>query len=471
MIFSSTLFLFLFLPIVLGVHFLIAQKYRNLFILIASLFFYAWGEQVLVLLMMSSICVNYVTGNIIFEFQKKDKKIQSKIALIFGVAINLSVLAYYKYINFFIDTLSQIGLNINIDVSSVVLPIGISFFTFQSISYLIDVYRKTVEGQKSLINLGMYISLFPQLIAGPIVRYADISKEIKSRTITSSLFKEGISRFIIGFAKKVIIANNLGLIANKVFEILPSELSTSLSWIGIICYSLQIYYDFSGYSDMAIGLGKMFGFNFKENFEHPYISSSIREFWRRWHVSLSSWFKDYLYVPLGGNRKGKYRTYVNLLIVFFLTGLWHGASWSFVIWGLFHGVFLIIERLNIIKLPSKLNILSRIYTLLVVLVAWVFFRAETLEYSINFIAKMFSFSSGTNNYPYLFLNTYTYIILITGIAFAMPLRKFIIKNIVFIIKKEIYIKTIEYSFYVIIFVLSIMELAQATYNPFIYFRF
>ena len=413
MIFSSTLFLFLFLPIVLGVHFLIAQKYRNLFILIASLFFYAWGEQVLVLLMMSSICVNYVTGNIIFEFQKKDKKIQSKIALIFGVAINLSVLAYYKYINFFIDTLSQIGLNINIDVSSVVLPIGISFFTFQSISYLIDVYRKTVEGQKSLINLGMYISLFPQLIAGPIVRYADISKEIKSRTITSSLFKEGISRFIIGFAKKVIIANNLGLIANKVFEILPSELSTSLSWIGIICYSLQIYYDFSGYSDMAIGLGKMFGFNFKENFEHPYISSSIREFWRRWHVSLSSWFKDYLYVPLGGNRKGKYRTYVNLLIVFFLTGLWHGASWSFVIWGLFHGVFLIIERLNIIKLPSKLNILSRIYTLLVVLVAWVFFRAETLEYSINFIAKMFSFSSGTNNYPYLFLNTYTYIILIT----------------------------------------------------------
>jgi len=471
MIFSSTLFLFLFLPIVLGVHFLIAQKYKNLFILIASLFFYAWGEQVLVLLMMSSICVNYVIGNIIFEFQKKNNQIQSKIALVFGVAINLSVLAYYKYINFFIDTLSQIGLDINIDVSSVVLPIGISFFTFQSISYLIDVYRKTVEGQKSLINLGMYISLFPQLIAGPIVRYADISKEIESRTITSSLFKEGISRFIIGFAKKVIIANNLGLIANKVFEILPSELSTSLSWIGIICYSLQIYYDFSGYSDMAIGLGKMFGFNFKENFEHPYISSSIREFWRRWHISLSSWFKDYLYVPLGGNRKGKYRTYANLLIVFFLTGLWHGASWSFVIWGLFHGVFLIIERLNIIKLPSKLNILSRIYTLLVVLIAWVFFRAETLEYSINFIAKMFSFSSGTNNYPYLFLNTYTYLILIIGIAFAMPLRKFIIKNIAFLIKKEIYIKTIEYSFYVIIFVLSIMELAQATYNPFIYFRF
>jgi alginate O-acetyltransferase complex protein AlgI len=471
MLFSSTVFIFLFLPIVLGLHFLIARNYRNLFILIASLFFYAWGEHMLVLLMMGSICVNYILGNIVSEFQEKERPMQAKAALILGVAINLSVLGYYKYIHFLIDTLSQIGLNLDIDVSNVTLPIGISFFTFQSISYLIDVYRKTVVGQKSLINLGMYISLFPQLIAGPIVRYADISKEIVNRNISSSLFKIGITRFIGGFAKKILIANNVGLIADQVFAIAPSELSTSLSWIGIICYSLQIYYDFSGYSDMAIGLGKILGFNFKENFEHPYISKSIREFWRRWHISLSSWFRDYLYISLGGNRVGKYRTYANLLIVFFLTGLWHGASWNFVIWGLFHGFFIIIERLNIIKLPSKLKGLSRVYTLLVVIIGWVFFRAENLEYGIDFIGKMFSFTSGSNNYPYIFINNYVLAALAVGIAFSLPLRKFITRKIKVLITNKVTRNVVKYSFYIIIFIISLTELAQNTYNPFIYFRF
>ncbi len=471
MIFSSTFFIFIFLPIVLGAHFILAKRYRNLFILLASLFFYAWGEHLLVLLMMSSICVNYIVGNVISEYQNRGAERYSKIALTIGVIINLAVLGYYKYIRFFLDSLSQLGLNFDVDVSNVTLPIGISFFTFQSISYLVDVYRKTVTGQKSLISLGMYISLFPQLIAGPIVRYKDISKEIASREISSSLFKMGISRFIIGFAKKILIANNVGLIADKVFAIAPNELSTSLSWIGIVCYTLQIYYDFSGYSDMAIGLGKMFGFNFKENFEHPYISKSIREFWRRWHISLSSWFKDYLYIPLGGNQKGAYRTYINLLIVFFLTGLWHGASWNFVIWGLFHGTFIVTERLGLIKFPGKLNFLSRVYTLLVVIIGWVFFRAEDLEFAIVFIGKMFWYSSGSNNYPFLFINNYIITATLVGIIFSMPVRKFILQRIKPVIKNETVLNTLKYSFFLFIFILSIMELAQNTYNPFIYYRF
>ena len=271
----------------------------------------------------------------------------------------------------------------------------------------------------------MYISLFPQLIAGPIVRYIDIAREIDERRINTSLFAAGINRFIIGFAKKVIIANNVGFIADQVFSVAPAELSTALAWIGIHFYSLQIYFDFSGYSDMAIGLGKMFGFNFKENFNYPYISTSIKEFWRRWHISLSSWFKDYLYIPLGGNRKGKYRTYINLLIVFFLTGLWHGASWSFVVWGLFHGLFLIIERIGFGKVLLRFKFLSRVYVLIVVIVGWVFFRADHLSYALEFIHKMFSFSAGKNAYPYLFMNNYVLVIILLGLIFSMPVKNYL----------------------------------------------
>lgn len=471
MVFSSTVFIFIFLPIVLTIHFLLARNYRNLFLLLASLFFYAWGEHILVLIMMASICINYIAGNLIFEFAKRDWKIQSKWILFAGVTLNLLMLGYYKYIYFLIDILSRIGIKLNVDVSNVTLPIGISFFTFQGISYLIDVHRKTIEGEKSLINLGMYISLFPQLTAGPIVRYEDIIKEIKNRKILSPFFKEGIIRFIGGFAKKILIANNVGLIADEIFAITPSDLSTSLTWIGITCYTLQIYYDFSGYSDMAIGLGKMLGFNFKENFEYPYIAKSIREFWRRWHISLSTWFRDYLYIPLGGNKNGKYRTYFNLLIVFFLTGLWHGASWNFVVWGLFHGFFIIMERLNFIKLPTKLNNLGNIYTLLVVMIGWVFFRAENLGYAVDFIEKMFSFKSGNNNYPYIFLNNYVFTVLFVGILFSLPLKRFISKKAQSVIKNNSVRNVLEQSFFIVIFILSLMELAQTTYNPFIYFRF
>lgn len=469
MLFSSAVFIFLFLPIVLGLHFILAQKFRNLFILLASLFFYAWGEGVLVLLMMSSICFNYAIGVGIFHYQKRSKTSLSKGFLYIGVIGNLLTLGFFKYIHFLIDNLALIGIDLSVDVSGVMLPIGISFFTFQSISYLIDVHRKTVKAQRNLVSLGMYISLFPQLIAGPIVRYVDISKEIEKRTITAELFKSGINRFIIGFGKKIIIANNVGLIADKVFEAAPGDLSTGLSWLGIICYSLQIYFDFSGYSDMAIGLGKMLGFNFKENFEHPYISKSIREFWRRWHISLSTWFRDYLYIPLGGNRKGKHRVYVNLLIVFFLTGLWHGASWNFIVWGLFHGLFLIIERLNLIKL--KAPVLSHIYVLLVVMVGWVFFRAEDLSYAMGYLSNMFSYSEGSYTYPYIYLNSYVLTIIALGVIFSTPLRLVIEKRTKALFKNAAYYAVAKHSVYLLIFVVSIMELAQATYNPFIYFRF
>ena len=469
MIFSSILFTFLFLPIVLGLHFIIPKRFRNLFILFTSLFFYAWGEQVLVLLMIGLVCINYVIGNIMSEFQKKNRERNSKTTLITGLIINLTILGYFKYSHFSIDILSQLGLNL--DISKITLPIGISFFTFQSLSYLIDVYRKNIVVEKNLINLGMYISLFPQLVAGPIVRYADISKEILNRNISISQFKIGITRFIVGFAKKVLIANNVGLIADEVFAIAPDELSTSLGWIGIICYSIQIYYDFSGYSDMAIGLGKMLGFNFNENFRHPYMSKSIREFWRRWHISLSSWFKDYLYISLGGNRKGKYWTYANLLIVFIITGLWHGASWNFVVWGMFHGLFLIIERFNITPSFFKLNIFSRVYTLLVVMIGWVIFRAENLELGIHYITKLFSFTSGSNNYPYIFINNFVLANLLIGIVFSFPVRKLIARKTNSFLKNTILVDFLNYSFYILLFIFSITELAHSTYNPFIYFRF
>lgn len=472
MLFSSTVFLFIFLPLTIAIYFLLKNNFRNTFLLFASLFFYAWGEQQLVLLMICSICINFLFGNIISNNISNKRIRKAKANLTISISINIAVLVYYKYFHFIISNLSFIGFDFNLNTSNITLPIGISFFTFQSISYLIDVYKQRVSGQKNIINLGMYIALFPQLIAGPIIRYSDINKEINTRKITLTLFNSGIRRFISGLAKKVIIANNVGLIADSVFAIAPVELSTKLSWIGIVCYTLQIYYDFSGYSDMAIGLGKMFGFNFKENFDHPYSSTSIQEFWRKWHISLSSWFKDYLYIPLGGNRKGETRTYINLLIVFLVTGLWHGANWTFIVWGLFHGAFLIFERLGLLTcIPKVLDPLKRVYTLLIVLIGWVIFRAETLDYALSYIGKMFSFSTGTNQTPYLYINSLVVTILIIGVLFSLPIKKHIVKvnsRFNFSIPQYTLIKHLSY---LIIFIASICELAQSTYNPFIYFRF
>ncbi|MCF8371346.1 MAG: MBOAT family protein [Bacteroidales bacterium] len=471
MIFSSTLFLFLFLPIVLGINYLLDKKLRNLFILLASLFFYAWGEYLLVFLMISSICVNFIFGLLIGYSQKHSRQVVTNIILGIGISLNLLVLIYYKYIHFLIDNLSIIGIDLHINAEGVTLPIGVSFFTFQNMSYLIDVYRKVVKSQKNLIHLGLYISLFPQLIAGPIVRYADIFKEIKDRVTTRKMLEAGIIRFIRGLAKKVIIANNVGLIADTAFDATASQLNPLVAWLAVVCYSLQIYFDFSGYSDMAIGLGKMLGFNFKENFNYPYIAKSVKDFWRRWHISLSTWFRDYLYIPLGGSRLGKYRTYVNLIIVFFITGLWHGASWNFVVWGLYHGLFLLIERLVPFTIPEKYNFLKRIYLLLVVAVGWVFFRADNLDHAANFLSKMFTFSKGTNVYPLIYLNFYSLSIILTGLLFATPLRKIIAKQIHEKIKNETWISVLKQGAYLIVFTFTVFELAQATYNPFIYYRF
>lgn len=342
MVFSSSVFLFAFLPIVLFVYFFAAEKYRNFVLLGASLLFYAWGEPKNIVVMLISIAVNYLFG---FAVAREWKV--KKIALVLSVIYNLGVLFVFKYLNFAVDTVNRVS-GAQIEIAQIALPIGISFYTFQIMSYVIDVYRGNVKVQKNLIDLALYISLFPQLIAGPIVRYIDVERQIKRRLTTFEGAKIGVIRFAIGFSKKVLIADQLAVLADTCFA--GANPSIWLNWIGIVAYSLQIFFDFSGYSDMAIGLGKIFGFDFLENFNYPYISQSIQEFWRRWHISLSSWFRDYLYIPLGGSRAGKVRTYINLMIVFFLTGLWHGASFNFIVWGLFYAVFLVLERLGLAEI-------------------------------------------------------------------------------------------------------------------------
>ncbi|MCL4114222.1 UNVERIFIED_CONTAM: hypothetical protein GTU68_065103 [Idotea baltica] len=472
MVFSSTVFLFVFLPFVLIVNFLLKQAYRNFFLLLASLVFYAWGEGILVLLMLFSIALNYIAGLGIAFFAGRNKK-ESKAVLGVAIAGNLGLLLYYKYANFLVEISQELGLNLDYNHNSILLPIGISFFTFQGISYLIDVYRGETQVQENLFHLGLYISFFPQLIAGPIVRYHDIAEEIKERKTNISLFSEGVIRFVRGLAKKVIIANSAALIADQVFALPSSEISVISAWLGILCYTIQIYFDFSGYSDMAIGLGKMLGFNFKENFNYPYISKSIQEFWRRWHISLSSWFRDYLYIPLGGNRKGVARTYLNLVIVFFITGLWHGASWNFIFWGLFHGFFLILERskiLNTIKWPT---ILQHVYMLLVVIVGWIFFRAETMTEAVSYIGSMVGATSGENVTALIYINPYSISMILLALVYAMPLRVWMnnyVKKINSGGLNKMY-KIGVYCFYIGLFLLSIIELAQSSYNPFIYFRF
>jgi len=473
MVFSSTVFLFIFLPLVLILNFLLKQEYRNFFLLLASLAFYAWGEGILVLLMLFSISINYVAGIGIGYFYERNLKF-SKITLGIAIAINLSLLFYYKYTNFIIENLQEIGLYATYNHTNILLPIGISFFTFQGISYLIDVYRKETAVQHNLFHLGLYISFFPQLIAGPIVRYHDVAQQIKKRDIDLSLFTEGVIRFIRGFAKKIILANNAALIADQVFSIIPAkEISIGAAWLGILCYSIQIYFDFSGYSDMAIGLGKMLGFNFKENFNYPYISRSIQDFWRRWHISLSTWFRDYLYIPLGGNRKGIRRTYVNLIIVFFITGFWHGASWNFIIWGLFHGIFLILERSKILHTNKWPIFLQHAYVFLVVLVGWVFFRAESMKEAFRYLRSMMGVTGGDNTTALVYLNHYSVFVLILALLFSMPLRQ----KITALVEKsqDSRVATMyrvgTYGFYLLLFALSIIELAQSSYNPFIYFRF
>ena len=421
--------------------------------------------------MMLSIACNYVGGILVAWGGERNKKIK-RIVLVFFLLLNLGFLFYYKYFNFAVITLRSIIPNFYFPIKDIALPIGISFFTFQGMSYIIDVYRDEVKPQKNPLIIAMYISMFPQLIAGPIVRYSDIESACYTRQTTIDTFYSGISRFVIGLSKKMFIANTLAVQADRIFSQNVNQIGSGTAWLGAIFYALQIYYDFSGYSDMAIGLGKMIGFSFPENFDYPYISKSIREFWRRWHISLSTFFRDYVYIPLGGSRKGN--VYIHLFAIFLLTGLWHGASWTFVLWGLWHGLFIILERIFLKESKSILlvNILEHVYTLFIVLIGWVLFRSETIQQAIGYIKAMFGIRSGIIAFDIsYYLDYYTIFILILGIILSTNIFHTLISRIKLQIGNLMTWDILKCIGIIILFFLCAMEVMSSTYNPFIYFRF
>jgi alginate O-acetyltransferase complex protein AlgI len=470
MLFSSPFFLFLFLPLTILIYYLIPKKLKNSFLLLTSLFFYTWGEKELVILILLSTLIDYSCGLIIARGNRKT-------GLIISILFNIGILVFFKYSSFlftnFAELLSMFNLKMEAakSFSNVVLPLGISFYTFQTMSYTIDVYRGKVVASRNIINFATYVTFFPQLIAGPIVRYKTIENELKNRTVTVSLFSEGIERFIIGLSKKMIVANNCALLADSIFSINNSDLSSSLAWLGAIAYSFQIYFDFSGYSDMAIGIGKMFGFNFPENFNYPYISKSIREFWKRWHITLSNWFKDYVYISMGGNRVGNYRTYFNLFIVFLATGLWHGANWTFIVWGLIHGFFIIIERIGFNKILNKApSFISHSYLLLIVCISWVFFRSKTITEALNYVKSMFSFNTKTNmDYLNFYLSKEVLFILILATILSTPVYKKLV-GLLSLSSPKIF-PYLKICTLISLFILCYFYIAIDAYNPFIYFRF
>lgn len=460
MLFSSITFLFYFLPALLLVWFPVRHKTQaaNLVLLVASLFFYAWGEPVFILIMLASILANYVFGRLIVASIGK-----ASFYLFLGLLFNLSLLFYFKYIGFFMANIANI-FNVELTVPEVSLPLGISFFTFQAITYLVDLRRGEIPVQKNFFNLALYISLFPQLIAGPIVRYHDVEKQITSRRITLTGFASGTRRFIIGLGKKMLIANPFGEVADGVYAMPADDLTAYLVLIGMVAYTIQIYFDFSAYSDMAIGLGRMFGFHFLENFNYPYIATSIRDFWRRWHISLSTFLRDYLYIPLGGSRGGK--TYRNLLVVFVLCGLWHGAEWTFVIWGLYFGFFLILERLFLGRVLQRLpKVFSWGYAIVIVIFSWLIFRAENMTQVFDMLEALFS--GHTSPYHMVYTkDVYLKVAIVLAVVGATPL----IRDY-FLTSRYKAVLVVRDIFLVAVFILSVSFLAAGTYNPFIYFRF
>lgn len=462
MVFSSLSFLFYFLPTILLLYYILPKKFRygrNFVLLIGSLFFYFVGEPKAIVVMLLSIFINYIGGIAVNRGVEK----QRKISLTIVVILNLAILFYYKYLMFIVGNLSKI-FDINVETKSIYMPIGISFFTFQGMSYVFDVYMKNAEVKKNPLDIALYISLFPQLIAGPIVRYKTVADEIDGRVETLSLFSTGVIRFIVGLSKKVLLANKFGIIADEIFKLNGNyNLSVPLSWFGVLMFALQIYYDFSGYSDMAIGLGKMFGFNFLENFDYPYISKSITEFWRRWHMSLGTWFRDYIYIPLGGNRVSVPRHILNMFIVWFLTGFWHGASWNYIIWGLYFFVFLVIEKYIFgSKFEQVPKIFRHLYALIVILIGWVIFKEENSFLLLKYLKAMFSVGlKPTIGGVTYYLKEY-YIEIFLGIMFSTSILKAFEKG-----KKTIP----AISIYFILLILSIISLFSSSYNPFIYFRF
>ena len=473
MVFSSHIFIFYFLALILGAYYFSPGRLKHLVLTLGSYLFYAWWNPWFVLLMIASTMIDFLCGKIIFH--SSPKKPQRKIGLLISIAANLSILGFFKYGNFFAENVSILARSIGLGeialpefFNKIILPIGISFYTFQSMSYTIDIYRKKALPAENFLTFACYVSMFPQLVAGPIVRYSDIAKQLKHRIHSAGSFIYGFTRFNYGFAKKILLANPVGEIADLCFSAGQSSLSTPAAWIGVICYAFQIYFDFSAYSDMAIGLGRMFGFTFRENFDSPYKSGSITEFWRRWHISLSSFLKDYLYIPLGGNRKGTSRTYINLIIVMFLGGLWHGAQWTFVIWGLIHGSILVIERISRRsklgeKLPRSMKVLL---TFIIILITWVFFRAENINIALNYLSKMFGVGESGQSAGIL-LGQVTRP-MACFMMFISCFAIFIMPNTGNCLKKLTKLKVV---LGLLLFVFSISVMFAQDFNPFLYFQF
>ena len=465
MVFSSIPFLYFFLPIVIILYFAVPKKFRNLILFLCSLMFYAWGEPIYVTIMLFSTVLDYTNGRLLERFEGCGKK--RRAILIFDIIANLGILMFFKYSDFFISNInsltgSQIGL------LGLALPIGVSFYTFQTMSYTIDVYRHDAPAQKNIISFGAYVTLFPQLIAGPIVRYNTIAGQLNNRRESFSMFYDGVVRFCIGLAKKVLLANNIGMLWDTISATPAAQISVVSSWIGIIAFALQIYFDFSGYSDMAIGLGKMFGFTFEENFNYPYTSKSITEFWRRWHISLGTWFREYVYIPLGGSRKGRAQTYINIFVVWFLTGFWHGASWNFAVWGLYFAIILIIEKTFLLKLLAKLpKFVSHIYATILILFGWVIFAFDSLKNGVEYFKTMLGIGASGIIDSVAIYNISSYgLVLIIAIVASMPLCKKIFDKFTWS-KKEIVIGVLS----LISLLLCTIYLVNSAYNPFLYFRF
>lgn len=474
MVFSSSLFLLYFLPAFLIVYYLLPQKLRNLFILLASIFFYAWGAPDFIFIVLCSIVIDYYIVDLIHKSTLMKAR---RILLAISVVINVGMLAWFKYANFLVDNFNEMigwfGLE-PVSWSAVVLPIGISFFTFQKLTYSVDVFRKVHPPLHKVTDYAMYILMFPQLIAGPIVRFNEIADQIENRRTLENIDERllGFFRFVVGLMKKVLIANVLGEQVDKIFSMQAGQISTPLAWIGIIAYSFQIYYDFSGYSDMAIGLGRMIGFKFPENFNNPYISRNISEFWRRWHITLDRWMRDYLYIPLGGNRVSVYRLYFNLWIVFLLSGLWHGAAWNFVVWGAFHGFFLIADRMFLIKITQPLGkYVNILITYFITLIGWVLFRAESLDFAFDYIGRMFAFDAVTTN---IRMDAEFNFMLIAGALFAFvgAFGKIEIWWMQVLNQpKKTRVITLMTLFALVFFMVCIGSITSSSFNPFIYFRF
>lgn len=481
MVFSSILFLCVFMPAVFIIYYICPGRLRNIFLLIASLIFYAWGEPKFIFIMIFSTVFDYINGLLIEYFKNHNKQPMQKMVLVFSVIGNIAILCFFKYTDFIIKSLNGLW-GTHLRLLGIALPIGISFYTFQTMSYTIDVYRGRVSAQHNFFDFAMYVCMFPQLIAGPIVRYEYVEDQIKERKITSENVTLGLQRFIIGLGKKVILANQIGNLWDKIYAMDSSRLSVLTAWLGAAAYTFQIYFDFSGYSDMAIGMGQMLGFKFPENFNYPYMSKSITEFWRRWHITLGQWFREYVYIPLGGNRKGLEVQIVNLFIVWSLTGLWHGAGWNFLIWGLYYFVILLMEKLFLHKILEKLpGIFSHIYAIFIIVIGWVIFACDNFQKLVIYIKALFGIGvSGMNNADLYLCYTHVILLIILVVASTnLPVK------LISLIKKKLMIKLKVLNgvvcknigfwccalYYFFILALSIALIVGETYNPFLYFRF